>query len=104
SSDTATSTAVKPARVKIKSAKNNAKKTVLVKWKKVSTAKGYQLQYSLKKTFKKKTNKRTTALKLKVKKLKKKKTYFFRVRAYKVVDGKKVYGAWSKVKSVKIKK
>ena len=36
-------------------------------------------------------------------KLKKKKKYYVRVRAYKSVSGKKVYGAWSKVKTVKTK-
>ena len=39
-----------------------------------------------------------------VKKLKKKKTYSFRVRAYKLGNNVKVYGSWSKVKKVKIKK
>ena len=104
SDSSSTSSTVTVARAKIKSAKNNAKKTVLVKWKKVSGAKGYQLQYSLKKTFKSKKTKTTTKLKLKIKKLKKKKTYFIRVRAYKVVNGTKKYGKWSKVKKVKIKK
>ena len=31
------------------------------------------------------------------------KTYYLKVRAYKVIDGKKVYGLYSDVKSVKIK-
>jgi len=38
------------------------------------------------------------------KKLKKNKKYYFKVRSYKVIDGKKVYGSYSSVKSVKIKK
>ena len=38
------------------------------------------------------------------KKLKKKKTYYVRVRAYTLSNGKKVYGKWSSVKKVKIKK
>ena len=38
-------------------------------------------------------------------KLKKNKTYYVRVRAFVYNDNyKKVYGAWSKVKKVKIKK
>ena len=36
--------------------------------------------------------------------LKKKSTYWVKVRAYKIVDGKRKYGAWSKIKKVKIKK
>ncbi|MCR5624064.1 MAG: InlB B-repeat-containing protein [Lachnospiraceae bacterium] len=91
-------------KVVIKSAKNNAKKTVLVKWAKVDGAEGYQVQYSLKKNFKGKKSKTTTKAKLKIKKLKKNKKYFIRVRAFKTVDGKKVYGAWSAGKKVKIKK
>ncbi len=92
------------AKVVIKSAKNNAKKSVLVKWAKVDGAEGYQVQYAFKKNFKGKKTKKTTKTKLKIKKLKKNKKYFIRVRAFKTVDGKKVYGAWSVVKKVKIKK
>ena len=49
------------------------------------------------KVNKKKAKKKT------VKNLKKNKKYYVRVRAFKVVDGKKTYGKWSKVKSVKTK-
>ena len=35
-----------------------------------------------------------------LKKLKSKKTYFVRIRAYKIVDGKKKFGPWSKKKKV----
>lgn len=37
------------------------------------------------------------------KKLTSKKTYYYKVRAYRVVNGKKVYSGYSKVKGVKIK-
>ena len=40
----------------------------------------------------------------KITKLKKKKKYYFKIRAYRITSGKKVIGAWSKIKSVKIKK
>ena len=67
-------------------------------------AKGYQLQYALNKKFKKKKSVQTKKTKYTIKKLKKKKTYYIRVRAYKMNGRKKVYGKWSKVKKVKIKK
>ena len=35
--------------------------------------------------------------------LKSKKTYYVKIRSYKKVGKKKYYGAWSKVKKVKIK-
>lgn len=96
-----------PKRVTIKSAKAGKKKAT-VKWKKVSGAKGYQIQYSTKKSFKKKYTKTKTTRKTKIviKKLKKKKTYYFRVKAYKTdAAKKKVYSKkWSKIKKVKIKK
>jgi hypothetical protein len=39
-----------------------------------------------------------------IKKLKMKKLYYVRVRAYNVNGKKKVYGQWSKIKAIKIKK
>ena len=97
-------TVTAPGKVQKLTAKNSKKKTVTVTWKKVSDATGYQIQYSANKAFKKVVSKTTTKTKVIVKKLKKKKTYSFRVRAYKTSDGKKVYGDWCKAKNVKIKK
>jgi len=98
------SSSVSVGKVKLSSAKNVKKKSILVKWKKVSGANGYQVQYSLKKNFSKKKTKTVKKLKLKIKKLKKKKTYFVRVRAYKIVNGTKKFGKWSGKKRVKIRK
>ena len=39
-----------------------------------------------------------------VRKLKPNKTYYVKARAYEVVNGKKVYGNWSKAKKIKNKK
>ncbi len=84
-----------------------AKKSFKVTWKKVSGVSGYQIQYSTNKKFKS-SNKTATVKKgsttsLTVKKLKSKKTYYVRVRAYKNVNGRKVYSSWSKVKNIKTK-
>ena len=84
-----------------------AKKAISVTWKKVSGVKGYQIQVATDKKFKK--NKKTVTIKKQkttkttVKKLKAKKKYYVRIRTYKIVNGKKVYSSWSKVKSVKTK-
>ena len=59
---------------------------------------------ALNKKFKKKKSIQTKKTKYTIKKLKKKKTYYIRVRAYKMNGKKKVYGKWSTVKKVKIKK
>jgi len=80
------------------------KKTLKASWKKLTNISGYQIQYAPNKKFKKAKRKTVKSTSVTIKKLKKKKTYFVRVRAYKLVDGKKVYGKWSAVKKVKIKK
>lgn len=92
-----------PGKVKI-SAKNKKKKSIKVTWKKISGASGYQVSYGLKKNFKKAKKKTTTKTSYTIKKLKKKKKYYVRVRAYTLSGGKKVYGKWSSVKKVKVKK
>ena len=84
-----------------------AKKAVSVEWKKVSGVSGYEIQLATDKKFKK--NKKTVNIKKQkttkttIKKLKAKKKYYVRIRTYKIVNGKKVYSSWSKVKSVKTK-
>ena len=77
---------------------------VKVIWKKVIGSSGYQVQYSLNKKMRAAKLKKCKAASLTIKKLKKKKTYYVRVRAYKYVNGKKVYGKWSSIKKVKTKK
>ena len=91
----------KKPTVKVKA----GKKRMIISYKKVKGASGYEIQYSLKKSFKsgvKKINLKKT--KRTVKKLKRGKKYYVRVRAFKKVGKKKIYSNWSKVKSVKIKK
>ena len=97
---------IKVAKAKIKYIKNKKGKKVSLKWAKISRVTGYNVRYA---TTKKKLEKakvkniKTNIPKYTIKKLKKKK-YYVQVRAYRTVNGKKTYGDWSKVKSVKVKK
>ncbi|MCR5792875.1 MAG: hypothetical protein K6G65_06875, partial [Lachnospiraceae bacterium] len=96
----------KLAKAVLSAVKNSKGKIAVISWKKVVNAKGYEVQYTLDKKFKKgiKTQKATKTT-LKIKKLKKGKTYYVRVRAWKMgASGKKIYGDWSKIKKVTIKK
>ena len=94
----------KPAKVKGVSAKNNKKKSLTVKWRKVNGVKGYQLRYATNKKMKKAKIITITKNKLVIKKLAKKK-YYIQVCEYKVnSNGKKVKGKWSAKKAIKVKK
>ena len=92
----------KPAKVKIKSAKKKGKKVTL-KWKKISDAAGYVVymktnsgKFKAVKTVKK-------AKKVKaVISLKKGNKYSFKIRAYKLDEETNFYGAYSKIKKVKM--
>lgn len=96
----------KPNKVKISKIKSTAKKEMNIYWKKISNSTGYELQYSLKNNFKGKKSvkiKSKKTLNKTIKNLKSNKKYYIRIRAYKLVDGKKIYGDFSKVKNIKIK-
>ncbi|MBO4560285.1 MAG: fibronectin type III domain-containing protein [Lachnospiraceae bacterium] len=97
----------KPKKVGISSLKSGTADTVLAKYKKV-TGTGYELQFATDKKFK------NNLVKAEVKDIKtvsytaelvkaSGKTYYVRVRAYITYGGQTVYGAWSKVKSLKVK-
>ena len=94
----------KPSKVKSFKVKKG-KKSFTATWKPVANVEGYEIQYSLKKNMKKAKTKSVASSKkkLKVKKLKAKKKYYVRIRAYKVINGKKQYSAWSAKKKVKTK-
>lgn len=82
------------------------KKSLKIKWKKVSGVHGYKIQYSRKKNFKKAktiTVKSYSKTSKTIKKLKKKKKYYVRIRTFKIVGGKIYQSIWSKVKSKKTK-
>lgn len=96
-------TVKKVTGVKVKKA---AKKSLIVTWRWFVSQDGFEVQYALNKSFtKKKKTKRYDlyAERVKLRGLKRKKTYYVRVRAFKKVGTKKVYGKWSITKKCKVK-
>ncbi len=81
------------------------KQQLVVKWKKDTSITGYEVQYGLKKSFAGATTitLKKSATKTVLKKLTTGKKYYVRIRAFKTVNGKKYYSAWSKAKSAKVK-
>lgn len=103
---------LKRAKVTSLTVKSKAKKTINVKWKKLRSAKGYEVQVSKSKKFKKILIKKKTSKKnlvIKSSKIKSKKIYYVRVRAYatyKDKDGiiRKINSKWNRVlRKVKVK-
>lgn len=90
----------RPAKIKIKTVKRYTTKAK-IRWNKIK-ASGYEIKYSTSKNFKnsKKVliNKKNVTGKM-VTNLKKKK-YYFKVRSYVLLNGKKYYGSYSKVKRI----
>ena len=90
----------RPAKIKIKTVKRYTTKAK-IRWNKVK-ASGYEIKYSTSKNFKnsKKVliNKKNVTGNM-VTNLKKKK-YYFKVRSYVLLNGKKYYGSYSKVKRI----
>ncbi len=98
----ATPTLSTPTSFKVKA----GKKSAAVSWKKVSGANGYVVYRSTKSKsgFKAvKTITKGSTVKYTNKSLKKGKTYYYKVRAYRTVNKKKVYSSYTKVLKVKAK-
>lgn len=93
-----------PKKVSNKSAKSNKSRRIIYSFKKVN-ATGYQYQWSTHKNFKSNfLTKNTKSTKVTIKTAQSRRRYYVRVRAYKTEPGgKKIYGKWSNVKSVKVK-
>lgn len=94
----------KPQKVKkVTLKRTSAKKKLQVTYKAVSNVSGYQVAYSTSKKFSTKKTKKiyTSKSKVTLSKLNAKKKYYVKVRAYKISNGKKVFGTWSGVKTVK---
>lgn len=94
------------AKVKISKAKSLSSKRVQIVWKKVSGASGYEVYRGKTKNGKYKkigTLKSWNKVSFTDKKVSRKKTYYYKVRAYKKVGGKKYYGEYSGKKKVRVK-
>lgn len=85
------------------------KKSITLSWKKQNAKgiKGYEIQYSMDKSFKKNVktvtiNKTKTTSKT-IKKLTSKKKYYVRIRTFRKKGAEKLYSKWSKTKNVKVK-
>ena len=99
-------TQMKKATVTISGVKSSATGKAIVTYKQSAvSATGYEIQYSTSSKFTASTTKTVTASSKNatLKNLKSGKKYYVRVRAYKTVSGIKVYGAYSKTKSVTVK-
>ena len=93
-----------PKKVTLTSLKAG-KKSLTVNWKKADGIDGYEIEYSLKKSFKgakSVTVKSAKTATCELTKLKSRKKYYIRIRSFKKVKGKKYHSEWSKVLSKKV--
>ena len=90
-----------PAKPEVKNSKG---KKINVKWKKNTSATGYQVKFVNGSKSRTKTFSGQKSVKKTVSGFQKGKTYKVYVRSYKKVSNKKYYSAWSAAKSVKVKK
>lgn len=93
-----------PKKVSNKSAKSKKSRRITYSFKKVN-ATGYQYQWSTHRNFKSNfLTKNTKSTKVTIKTAQSRRRYYVRVHAYKTErGGKKIYGKWSNVKSVRVK-
>lgn len=96
-----------PGQGKVKKAtKKKLSKKAKISLKKISGAKGYRIQISTTKKFKKILVKKTVKrvkFNISSQKIKNKKKLYVRVKAYRLNGKTKVFGKWSKAKKVKVK-
>ncbi|MBQ3135967.1 MAG: fibronectin type III domain-containing protein [Clostridia bacterium] len=100
------SAVTKPKKVTLKSAVSEKTGEIKLSWKIVSGANGYQVVYSESPKFKSAVKLLKSGSKEKntvIEKLVSGKKYYFKVRAYKSLNGKKVYGPYSVIQKTVIK-
>lgn len=93
---------IKPAKEQITYMKSNARRKVTIKYKKMAGVTGYQIYYSTRKngTYKRYSTVKGTSQSMK---LTSKRTYYVKVRAYRKIGSKTLYGAFSNVKAVRVR-
>lgn len=93
-----------PAKAAVKSVSSAKKGTAVVSIaKSKGKVTGYAISYSTDKNGKNAKTVRATSTKRELKGLRSGATYYVKVRAYKTVDGTRLYGAYSAVKTVRVK-
>jgi hypothetical protein len=98
---------IKPAKVKLSKIVNQKGRMIKITWEKSKGVGGYEIWYANDKKLKKGRkimDVKASSKAITIKKLSKNKTYYVKIRGYKKINKRKVYGAWSKRKSVKITK
>ena len=93
-----------PKKVSMKSVKSSAKSSVSVSYAKASgNVSGYEITYATNSKFKSAKSVRTKNTSYILKSIKRNTTCYVKVRAYKTIDGKRAYGAYSSASKVKVK-
>jgi|GEM_PF-3214911 len=96
---------VSVSKGKVSTVTNSSSKQAKVTIKKISSVKGYQIEYAINKDFKSSKKTTSTSTSVTLKSLSKGKTYYVRVRGYKLDSkGVEIYGSWSAVKTVEVAK
>ena len=92
--------------VVIKQLKSSSRRKISLKWKRNKMFFGYQVHFSERKDFKRKTFERFFGkgqTKTSIVGLKSGKVFYFKIRGYKRMGNKRYYGKWSVVKKVKVR-
>ncbi|MGI6737057.1 MAG: fibronectin type III domain-containing protein [Anaerovoracaceae bacterium] len=88
-----------PASIRTKA----GKRKITLRWSRVAGASGYRIYRAAKKNGRYKCVKKCRSAKWTDKKLKRHRRYYYKVRAYRAVDGRTVCGGWSKISGTKAK-
>ena len=93
-----------PSKPSIRNIRKKSKKAATISWNKVSSVQGYQLYRSTSKSGRYQCIKTLSSKSSSYKNsgLKKKKTYYYKIRAYKKVNGKTFYSGFSAIKKIKM--